>query len=90
MASKVIVVTGASRGIGYAVAKHLLDRSHKVVLVSRTQTALETLKSQYPSQVEYLAGDLTDFAVSSLLGRALATDRSLLRQHLPLEQYARC
>jgi len=63
MPSKVILVTGASRGIGHAVAKHLLDHSHKVVLVSRTQTELEALKSKYPTQVEYLAADLTDFAV---------------------------
>lgn len=61
MASKVVIVTGASRGIGLATAKHLLRSSHKVVLVSRSQQALEELKKQYPSQVEYLAADLTDF-----------------------------
>ena len=79
MASKVIVVTGASRGIGYAVAKHLLDRSHKVVLVSRTQEPLEALKCQHPTQVEYIAGDLTDFAVRSSL--TTQTGRLRLRGH---------
>lgn len=63
MASKVIIVTGASRGIGLAVAKYLLDASHKVVLVSRTQKELEAIKAQYPSQVQFLAADLTDTEV---------------------------
>lgn len=61
MASKVFIVTGAGRGIGLAVSQYLLRASHKVVLVSRTQSELEALKAQYPSQVEYLAADLTDF-----------------------------
>lgn len=63
MVSKVIIVTGASRGIGLAVAKYLLNASHKVVLVSRTKTELEAIKAQYPSQVEFLAADLTDTKV---------------------------
>ncbi len=63
MPSKVIIVTGASRVIGLAVAKHLLQAMHQVVLVSRTQTELEALQKQYPSQVAYLAADLTDFDV---------------------------
>ena len=79
MASKVILVTGASRGIGHAVAKHLLDRSHKVVLVSRSRAELEALKSQYPSQVEYLAEDLTDFAacIHLVVGRLCSESRQV-------------
>jgi 3-oxoacyl-ACP reductase-like protein len=64
MASKVIVVTGASRGIGLAVAKHLLRGTNKVVLVSRTTTEFENLKAKYPSQVEYLSADLSKTEVS--------------------------
>jgi NADP-dependent 3-hydroxy acid dehydrogenase YdfG len=59
MVSKVIIVTGASRGIGLAVANHLLNASHNVVLVSRSQQALQDLKDRFPSQVQYLAADLT-------------------------------
>lgn len=67
MASKTIIVTGAGRGIGLAISQYLLKNSHKVVLVARTQSELEALKKQYPSQVEYLAADLTDFQVRLLL-----------------------
>lgn len=59
MAAKVIIVTGASRGIGLAVTDYLLRQSHQVVLVSRTTDQLQVLKEKYPSQVEYLAADMT-------------------------------
>lgn len=64
-ASKVIVLTGASRGIGLAIAHSLLKNSHKVVLVSRTAAPLEEVKKQYPGQVEYVAADLSDYSVSA-------------------------
>ncbi|KAK1990499.1 short-chain dehydrogenase [Colletotrichum falcatum] len=60
MASKVIIVTGASRGIGLAITKHLLKDSHKVVLAARSKDQLEALKTAHPGQVEYVAGDLGD------------------------------
>lgn len=63
MVSKTIIVTGAGRGIGLAISKYLLQKSHKVVLVARTENELDALKKQYPAQVEYLAADLTDFDV---------------------------
>lgn len=66
MTSKTIIVTGAGRGIGLAISKYLLEKSHKVVLVARTESDLEALKKQYPTQVEYVAADLSDFDVRTL------------------------
>ncbi|KAL2142439.1 hypothetical protein VTI28DRAFT_1148 [Corynascus sepedonium] len=59
MESKVVIVTGASRGIGLAIAQFLLAASHKVVLVSRSADQLQELKDRFPSQVAYLAADMT-------------------------------
>ncbi|KAL2136406.1 hypothetical protein VTI74DRAFT_3840 [Chaetomium olivicolor] len=59
MESKVVIVTGASRGIGLAVTEWLLAASHKVVLVSRSAEQLEKLKERYPDQVAHLAADMT-------------------------------
>ncbi|KAH6628624.1 hypothetical protein F5144DRAFT_594592 [Chaetomium tenue] len=59
MEPKVIIVTGASRGIGFAVAQSLLAASHKVVLVSRSADRLQGLKERYPTQVAFLAADMT-------------------------------
>lgn len=64
MESKTIIITGAGRGIGLAASQYLLQKSHKVVLVARTESELKALKDQYPSQVKYLAADLADFDVS--------------------------
>ena len=39
MSERVTLVTGVSKGIGRAVADHLLDRGHRVVGLSRTPPA---------------------------------------------------
>ncbi|KAL2754021.1 hypothetical protein ACRALDRAFT_1062991 [Sodiomyces alcalophilus JCM 7366] len=65
--SKVIIVTGASRGIGLAIASYLLKASHKVVLAARSKDQLDGLKKSYPNQVEYVAGDLGNFETASKL-----------------------
>lgn len=75
MASKTIIVTGAGRGIGLAASQYLLQRSHKVVLVARTESELKALKDQYPSQVEYLAADLADFDVRTHDNIRLSTEK---------------
>lgn len=65
--SKVILVTGASRGIGLGIAKALVAAKHKVVLTARNAEALEKLKAEYPEQVAYLTGNMTDYSVSASL-----------------------
>ncbi|KAL3418968.1 AMP-binding enzyme [Phlyctema vagabunda] len=60
---KVLIVTGASRGIGLATARFLLQGSNKVVLAARTAAPLQKLKDEFPGQVEYIAADLCDFSV---------------------------
>ncbi|KAF2444867.1 NAD(P)-binding protein [Karstenula rhodostoma CBS 690.94] len=62
----VIILTGASRGIGLAAAHYLLGQSHKLVLVSRTASSLTQLRDQYGADnVEVVAGDLSDFNIST-------------------------
>ncbi|KKK15883.1 hypothetical protein P175DRAFT_0433228 [Aspergillus ochraceoroseus IBT 24754] len=65
MSSKTIIVTGASRGIGLAIAKYLLTapQSHNVVVIARSVEPLQKLKEQYSSQVAVLNGDLSDFSL---------------------------
>ncbi|KAL1894360.1 hypothetical protein Sste5346_005859 [Sporothrix stenoceras] len=71
---KVILVTGASRGIGLATARHLLAHSHKVVLVARAAQPLIALKKEFPSQVAYKATDATDYtALASTVDLAVST-----------------
>ena len=65
MSSKVVIVTGASRGIGLAVSQYLIKASHKVVLVARSEPELKQLKERNPSSVEYITADLSDTKVSN-------------------------
>ncbi|ETS84310.1 hypothetical protein PFICI_02335 [Pestalotiopsis fici W106-1] len=64
MSSKAFIVTGASRGLGLAIAQILIRASHKVFLVARSESGLQKIKSENPSNVEYLAADLADFSTS--------------------------
>lgn len=63
MASKVFIVTGASQGLGLAIAKYLIGESHQVVVTARSAEPLEDLKRAHPGQVDYVAGDMTDAEV---------------------------
>lgn len=53
-------------GIGLAVAHFLLKapEKHNLVVVSRDQSALEKLRSEYPGQVAVLAGDVCDDSIA--------------------------
>ncbi|KAL9031303.1 MAG: hypothetical protein Q9196_000659 [Gyalolechia fulgens] len=62
MERKTIVVTGASRGIGFAIAEYLISNSHNVVLLARSAEPLEKLREKSPDQVSVCSGDLADFS----------------------------
>jgi short-subunit dehydrogenase len=49
--NKIVIVTGASSGIGLATAKLLAERSARVVLVSRSKEKLETLSKELPFSI---------------------------------------
>ncbi|KAK2873956.1 hypothetical protein FQN49_001959 [Arthroderma sp. PD_2] len=63
---KTIILTGASRGIGLAVAKYLLQAPHScnLILVARTEAPLQELKEKHGSQVEVVCGDVSDFSLA--------------------------
>jgi len=57
------IVGGATSGFGNAVARRLLEAGHTILAFARTEEKLKALRQQYPQQVEYVAGDLTDIAL---------------------------
>ena len=64
---KVTIITGGTRGIGFAAAKIFIDNGAKVSIFGETQeevdTALAQLKELYPEEeVLGFAPDLTFFA----------------------------
>ena len=65
MAKRTIIITGASRGIGLAIAKHLISGDHNVVVLARSKAPLEELQIKHPDQVRFLAGDMADFSFAT-------------------------
>ncbi|KAL8790440.1 MAG: hypothetical protein Q9213_000592 [Squamulea squamosa] len=51
-------------GIGYAIAEHLISKSHNVVLLARSVEPLEKLKALSPEQVSICVGDLANFSLA--------------------------
>ena len=51
-------------GIGLAVARYLIEASHNVILLARSDAPLQELRSKYPQQVRVVAADLSDSAIA--------------------------
>ena len=48
LAGRVVIVTGASKGIGYACAQAFAAEGAKVALVSRSQANLDAALARFP------------------------------------------
>jgi NAD(P)-dependent dehydrogenase (short-subunit alcohol dehydrogenase family) len=74
LASRIALVTGASRGIGYATARALARAGAHVIVVARTQGGLEELDDDIRADggsATLVPLDLTDFDGIARLGAAL-------------------
>ena len=66
LSGKAIIVTGAGRGIGRAVAKDLTGAGARLVLVARTEPELRRLAEELgEDRVAVVAGDVTDAATAA-------------------------
>lgn len=74
--NKRFIVSGASSGLGKAIAMALLQEGALVIAVARGEEKLQALAASAPGQVEILAGDISDSAVIAQLITLLG-DREL-------------
>ena len=64
---RVIVITGASRGIGAATARLLAGEGARLVLVSRNAEALADVRTTLPAESEIVACDMNDADSAALI-----------------------
>jgi NAD(P)-dependent dehydrogenase (short-subunit alcohol dehydrogenase family) len=72
---RIALITGASRGLGRAVALRFAEEGARLVLVARTQGALEEVDDEIRArggEATLVVQDLTDHAMIDSLGAALA------------------
>ncbi|OWY66278.1 oxidoreductase [cyanobacterium TDX16] len=58
--SKLIVITGVSRGLGLAMTEGFIQAGHTVVGCARSETAVEKLRQQYNSPHDFAVVDIAD------------------------------
>jgi len=58
--SSIYIITGASRGIGYATALDLASKGLNVLAVARSNERLRALEKQYPDRISILSLDITE------------------------------
>lgn len=68
------LVTGASSGLGNAVAKELLTNGAQVILTARRKQSLQELHNEWPKQSTIIAGDITDQSFINQLKQELPDD----------------
>ena len=74
LAGKIALITGASRGIGAAVAKRFAAEGAHVILVARTQAGLEEVDDEIRDAggtATLFVADLTDYDKIDQMGAAL-------------------
>ena len=72
---RIALITGASRGIGAAVAKHFAREGAHVILVARTTSDLEAIDDSVQADggtATLVPLDLTEFAAIDQMGAAIA------------------
>ena len=57
--SRTWLITGASSGLGFALAKYVLERGDRVVIGARTLTAMSDLAARFPNSALALTLDVT-------------------------------
>lgn len=70
--AKVIILTGASSGIGEAIARYLARQGHRLILGARRATRLASLCDELQQQgarIDYLTTDVTQRADTQALAR---------------------
>jgi NAD(P)-dependent dehydrogenase (short-subunit alcohol dehydrogenase family) len=70
-----LLLIGASRGLGFALAEEHLKRGWRVIASVRSASSLDDLRGVYGERLEVVTLDTTDWPAVDALGQALAGQR---------------
>jgi NADP-dependent 3-hydroxy acid dehydrogenase YdfG len=65
-----VLITGASSGIGKAIASALSEQGACLKLVARREDRLKDLKAQLGGDIEYIVGDITETSTLKVMKQA--------------------
>lgn len=84
---KTILITGASKGIGYATAVLAADQGHRVIALSRNIASLQGIPNIYPYAVDLGCSERLQLFVESLKGQTIDVliNNAGLLTHTPVE-----
>lgn len=60
MNSKTILITGGSKGLGLCTTQRLLEKSYRVIVLSRSQGELGELLKTYPNHLHWISADFAN------------------------------
>ncbi len=72
--SRTILISGASRGIGKAIAEKLLQKGENVIMLSRNVEAMEKIAVNYPGRAFFSLADLSDLPALEKVMTQLCND----------------
>ena len=67
---KVVIITGATAGIGAAAARALIEKGCKVVLNARNEERLKEIVAELGQNAIYVAGDCADPGQARAIAKA--------------------
>jgi NAD(P)-dependent dehydrogenase (short-subunit alcohol dehydrogenase family) len=78
-AHRVVLISGASRGLGLALARHLAQLGWDLIIDARGTTALQEVRTELArwTSVEAIAGDVTDASHRQALAHAVSQHGTL-------------
>ena len=73
ISSKVMLITGATSGIGKALAEHFYKKKYKLILTGSSEKKISTLKKKFRKNTLFLCTDLTNpKEVKSLINNGIS------------------
>nr|WP_083273741.1 SDR family NAD(P)-dependent oxidoreductase [Geosporobacter ferrireducens] len=65
----VVLITGGSSGIGLALAKKFSSEENKVIIVSRSEQKLASVKAQFPQIITEAADITEEYSIAKLVAK---------------------